>query len=262
MKAPLGQNFLINPTAPHAIVAAAGEIGNAAVLEIGPGMGAITRLLAKTARRLVAVEYDRPLAAQLTGEYAGDAAKVDIIQNDVLRVNLTALAQREGGKLVVVGNLPYYITSEILLHLYAHADALERAVLMVQREVADRLCAEPGSRDYGLLTVTTQLYANVQRLFELAPEDFSPAPKVHSTVLRLHLTPRHRDLCIAPAAFMIFLRQCFAQKRKTLGNNLRAAAYPTARLDAAFQAVCVSRETRAEAIPIEQLAALFKALAL
>jgi 16S rRNA (adenine1518-N6/adenine1519-N6)-dimethyltransferase len=261
MKAPLGQNFLISPTAPHAIVAAAGEIGNAAVLEIGPGMGAITKLLAKTARRLVAVEYDRALADSLTSQFAGDAAKIDIIHNDILRVDLTALAAREGGKLVVVGNLPYYITSEILLHLYAHADALERAVLMVQREVADRLCAQPGSRDYGLLTVTTQLYADVQRLFELAPEDFSPAPKVHSTVLRLHFTPRHRELGVAPAAFVVFLRRCFAQKRKTLGNNLRAASYPAARLDAAFKTAGVDRETRAEAVPIERLAALFQALA-
>jgi 16S rRNA (adenine1518-N6/adenine1519-N6)-dimethyltransferase len=260
MKAPLGQNFLISPTAPQAIAAAAGEIGDAVVLEIGPGMGVITHLLAKTSRRLVAIEYDRDLAATLTRQYTATPEKIDIIQNDILRVNLTALAEREGSKLVVVGNLPYYITSEILLHLYAHAGALDRAVLMIQREVADRLCASAGSRDYGLLTVTTQLYADVQRLFELTPEDFSPAPKVHSTVLRLHFTPRHHEPAVEPAPFIAFLRQCFAQKRKTLGNNLRAASYPAARLDAAFASAAISRESRAEALPIEHLAALFKAL--
>ncbi len=261
MKARLGQHFLVSPTAPDAIVAAAGDIASAAVLEIGPGMGAITYLLAKTARRLVAVEYDHKLSLGLSTLFAGQAAKIDIITNDILRVDLTALAEREGGRLVVIGNLPYYITSDILLHLFTHADALDRAVLMMQREVADRLCASPGSREYGLLTVTTQLYADVQRLFDLSPEDFSPAPKVHSTVLRLIFTPRHRELGVDPVPFTAFLRQCFAQKRKTLGNNLKAAAFPVSRLDAAFKAAGVDRETRAEAIPIEPLAALFKALA-
>ena len=226
-KTKLGQNFLISQTAPRAIVAAAGDLSNAAVLEIGPGMGAITHLLAQSARRLVAVEFDHTLAERLLAQYplpnlateVEQLTGVDIITNDILRVNLTALAEREGGKLVVIGNLPYYITSEILLHLFAHADALDRAVLMMQREVADRLCAEPGSRDYGLLTVTTQLYANVQRLFELTPADFSPPPMVHSTVLRLHFVPRHRALSIDPMPFVQFLRHCFAQKRKTIGKQ-------------------------------------------
>ena len=269
-KARLGQNFLISQTAPGAIVAAAGDLSNAAVLEIGPGMGAITHLLAQTARRLVAVEFDHGLAERLLLQYpipdAEDLAQplrgVDIITNDILRVNLTALADREGGRLVVIGNLPYYITSEILLHLYAHADALDRAVLMMQREVADRLCAEPGSRDYGLLTVTTQLYADVQRLFELTPADFSPPPNVHSTVVRLHFTPRHRALGVDPAPFVQFLRHCFAQKRKTLGNNLKSAGYPSERIDAACTVTTVSRDARAEAIGIEHLAALFQALAI
>lgn len=269
-KARLGQNFLISQTGPRAIVAAAGDLSNAAVLEIGPGMGAITHLLAQTARRLVAVEFDHGLAERLLLQYPIPAAEdlaqplrgVDIITNDILRVNLTALADREGGRLVVIGNLPYYITSEILLHLYAHADALDRAVLMMQREVADRLCAEPGSRDYGLLTVTTQLYGDVQRLFELTPADFSPPPNVHSTVVRLHFTPRHRALGVDPAPFVQFLRHCFAQKRKTLGNNLKSAGYPSERIDAACAVTTVSRDARAEAIGIEHLAALFQALAI
>lgn len=267
-KAKLGQNFLISQTAPRAIVAAAGDLSDAPVLEIGPGMGAITHLLAQSARRLVAIEFDHDLAERLlvqyplqaTADISGPLSGVDIITNDVLRVNLTALAEREGGRLVVIGNLPYYITSEILLHLYAHADALDRAVVMMQREVADRLCAEPGSRDYGLLTVTTRLYANVQRLFELTPADFSPPPNVHSTVVRLHFTPRHRELGVEPAPFIQFLRHCFAQKRKTLGNNLKSAGYPSDRIDKACVKADISREARAEAVSIERLAALFQAL--
>jgi len=262
MKARLGQNFLVSATAPQAIVDAAGEIGNSAVLEIGPGMGAITHLLARKARRLIAVEFDRDLSTSLANQYGDQTARVDIITNDILRVDLTALAEREGGQLIVVGNLPYYITSDILLHLFEHAKALDRAVLMMQREVADRLCAHPGTREYGLLTVTTQMYAEVQRLFELKPEDFSPTPKVHSTVVRLHFTPQHRQLGIDPAAFTHFLRHCFAQKRKTLGNNLRAAAYPPDRLEAAFQTSGVRKESRAEAISIDRLSKLFRALAI
>jgi len=268
MKAKLGQNFLVSPTAPAAIVAALGDLGGGTVLEIGPGMGAITDLLAKNARRLVAVEYDRALAQRLIAHYGlGDQPEsgalsnpVEIITNDILRVDLSALAHREGGKLVVVGNLPYYITSDILLHLFEHAGAVDRAVLMMQREVADRLCAQPRSREYGLLTVTTQLYAEVQRLFELSPADFSPAPSVHSTVVRLHFSPRYRELGVEPRPFTAFLRQCFAHKRKTLGNNLRAASYPAERIEAACLAAQVDREARAEAIGIERLGALFQAL--
>jgi 16S rRNA (adenine1518-N6/adenine1519-N6)-dimethyltransferase len=266
IKAKLGQNFLVSPTAPRTIVAAAGDLHEQVVLEIGPGRGAITGLLEKAARRLVAVEYDHELAQTLIDRYRG-VPNVDIITNDILRVNLTLLAERESGlaggesvKLVVVGNLPYYITSEILLHLYQHADALDRAVVMTQREVADRLCAQPGTREYGLLTVTSQLYADVERLFQLAPEDFSPSPDVYSTVVRLHFAPRFEELDVEPDAFIAFLRKCFAQKRKTLGNNLRAAGYPPERLDAAWTAAEVSRESRAEALPLERLAALFRAL--
>ena len=262
MKARLGQNFLVSPTAPRAIVAAAGDLHDQTVLEIGPGRGVITGLLAKAARRLVAVEYDHELARALIDEYKESGERVDIITNDILRVNISALAAREGGKLVVVGNLPYYITSEILLHLYAHAAVLDRAVLMLQREVADRLCAPPGTREYGLLTVTSLLYANIERLFELTPADFSPAPEVHSTVVRLNFAPRFAELEVEPLAFVAFLRKCFAQKRKTLGNNLRAAGYPAERLDAAWGAAEVSRESRAEALPLERLAALFRALSI
>ncbi len=260
MKAKLGQNFLVSLTAPRAIVAAAGDLQDRAVLEIGPGHGILTSLLAKAAGRLVAVEFDKELAQSLIAEYADVSELVDIVTNDILRVNLTALAAREGGSLIVVGNLPYYITSEILLHLYTHASSLDRAVLMMQREVADRLCAQPGTREYGLLTVTSQLYASIERLFELTPADFSPSPEVHSSVVRLRFAPRFAELVVEPAAFVVFLRQCFAQKRKTLGNNLRAAGYPPDRLTTAWIAAAVNKESRAEALPVEKLAALHQAL--
>src|ERR1700760_2406620 len=172
-KSKLGQNFLISASAPRAIVDALGDISDACVVEIGPGHGAITHLLAGRARRLIAIEYDPVLASTLKRAYA-DRPEVEVRTASILDVDLSKLVQdvrgqdvREpdvsgqaaGSKLVLVGNLPYYITSDILLHLFHHAAAIDRAVLMVQREVAARITAEPGSRDYGMLPATVQLYA-------------------------------------------------------------------------------------------------------
>ena len=260
MKAKLGQNFLVSASAQQAIVAAAGNLREAVVLEIGPGRGAITEHLLRAARRVVAVEYDRGLSQGLAEKYAAAGNRVDVITNDILRVNLTALAEREGSRLIVVGNLPYYLTSDILLHLFAHAASLDRAVLMIQREVADRICAQPGTRDYGLLTVTTQLYAGIDRILELEPADFSPSPLVHSSVVRLHFLPRSSELNVEPEAFQAFLRKCFAQKRKTLGNNLRAGAYSQALLESACETAGISSQCRAETLSLEQFATLFVAL--
>ena len=189
-KPKLGQNFLIDPSASLAIVEALGDISAATVLEIGPGKGAITKLLAPRANRLIAVELDPSLAEQLRQQYALND-KVEVLEQDILATDLSALAAHE--KLAVVGNLPYYITSQILLHLFEHHQAIDRAVIMVQREVADRIAAQPGTRDYGLLTATTQLYARVDNLFTLPPSAFAPPPDVHSTVLRLTFEPRYQQ---------------------------------------------------------------------
>ena len=122
----------------------------------------------------------------------------------------------------VVGNLPYYITSDILLRLFEFSKYFDSIVIMVQREVADRIAAEPGGRDYGMLSATTQLYARVEKLFTLPPGAFVPPPKVHSTVLRLTIDPQQEKLGVAGDGFIDFLRLSFGQKRKTLWNNLKA----------------------------------------
>src|SRR6185437_5970033 len=159
------------------------------------------------------------------------------------------------------GNLPYYITSDILLKLFAAGGAgiLVRAVLMMQREVADRISAAPGIRDYGLLSATAQMNAQVEHLFTLPAEAFSPPPEVYSTVLRLHFAPRFAELGIDAAGFDAFLKQTFAQKRKTLQNNLRAAGHPVEQLAAAWPA-SIPPQARAEALPLEAMAQLYKAL--
>jgi 16S rRNA (adenine1518-N6/adenine1519-N6)-dimethyltransferase len=259
-KPKLGQNFLVDENARQAIVAALGDISERTVIEIGPGHGAITDLLAPRAKRLIALELDHALVAELTFRFR-DQPHVEIVETDVLDADLSALIP-SGETADVIGNLPYYITSDILLKLFAAAKdgLLARAVLMMQREVADRLSAAPGVRDYGLLSATTQMHAQVDSLFTLPPEAFSPPPEVFSTVLRLHFAPRFAELGVDAAGFDRFLKTLFAQKRKTLQNNLRAGGFPPDRVAAAWPG-SIPAQARAESVALEPLAELYRALA-
>ncbi len=258
-KPKLGQNFLVDDTARHRIAEALGDISTKTVIEIGPGHGAITTILAERAHRLVCVELDRSLAPELRFKFRNHP-NVEIVEADILATDLTALIG-EGNKASVVGNLPYYITSDILLHLAAHAPALDLAIVMMQREVAERVAAQPGTRDYGLLSVTVQMSAQANALFTLPPAAFNPPPDVHSTVLRLAMHSRYDELGIPDrAAFTRFLRTCFAQKRKTLGNNLRAGGHTPEQIATACEAAAIAATARAESLPIPTLAKLFHTL--
>jgi 16S rRNA (adenine1518-N6/adenine1519-N6)-dimethyltransferase len=259
-KPKFGQNFLVDDAARHAIVDALGDLTKRTVIEIGPGHGAITEILAGRCYKLIALELDRALAAELTFRFR-DQPQIQIIEGDVLKIDLRALVP-EGETADVIGNLPYYITSDILLQLFVAGSAglITRAVLMMQREVADRVAAAPGVRDYGLLSATTQMNAQVENLFTLPPSAFSPPPEVYSTVLRLHFAPRFAELGVDAAGFNSFLRCCFAQKRKTLQNNLRAAGYSVEELSAAWPAG-IPAQARAESLALEPMAELYRSLA-
>ncbi len=254
----LGQNFLDDAQAVDRIVAALGDLSGRTVVEIGPGGGAITGALAARARHVVAVELDRGLAARLRAQF--QPGLVHVVEQDVLNFNFAEAAATAGERLVVVGNLPYYMTSPILLKLTASHAALSLAVLMLQREVADRVTAQPGSRDYGLLSVTVQMYGPAEPLFTLPPDAFSPPPEVHSTVIRWRFAPRFAELGVEEAGFLSFARQAFAQKRKTLANNLRAAGISPARAAAALAQAAIDPQARAEALPVDKLAALWLSL--
>ena len=258
-KPKLGQNFLVDDAASHAIVDAVGAVTGRTVIEIGPGHGVITSILAGRCKRLIAIELDRALAAELCFRFR-EQPQVEIVEADVLKVDLGTLVPA-GETADLVGNLPYYITSDILLRLFAAGarGVLARAVVMMQREVADRVAAEPGVRDYGLLSATAQMNTRVEKLFTLPPSAFSPPPDVYSTVLRLEFAPRFEELGVEAAGFDTFLRASFAQKRKTLANNLRAAGYSPAQLQAAWPAD-VSVQARAESIALEPMAKLYRAL--
>jgi 16S rRNA (adenine1518-N6/adenine1519-N6)-dimethyltransferase len=269
-KPKLGQNFLSDPAATKQIVEALGDISQSTVVEIGPGRGALTRALAVRAGHLIAVELDRVLAAQLRMQYA-TLGTVEIIEADVLTVDFpTMLGIRTGplrdlrptarSKAKVVGNLPYYITSDILLRLFSFHEVISTMVIMVQLEVADRIAAKPGSSDYGLLSATAQLYTRVEKLFTLPPTAFTPPPKVHSAVLRLTVEPKLPQLQVDETAFIDFLKLSFGQKRKTLVNNLRAR-YEPEQIKKAMKAANVKPDARSEAISLEKMAGLFKALA-
>ncbi|MFZ0800738.1 MAG: 16S rRNA (adenine(1518)-N(6)/adenine(1519)-N(6))-dimethyltransferase RsmA [Terriglobales bacterium] len=269
-KPKLGQHFLTDPMAPGRIAGALGDITRSTVLEIGPGRGALTSLLAKRARRLIAIETDRVLAAQLRMHFSL-YGNVEIIEGDILAVDFDTIFGPKPGStrpgisqppepVRVVGNLPFFITSDILLRLFAFRRYFETSVLMVQREVADRLAAPPGSSEYGLLSATTQLYTTVEKLFTLPPTAFTPPPKVHSTVVRLTVTGRLESLHVPETAFIDFLKLSFGQKRKTLWNNLKSR-YDSKTLRAAMEQAGVKSDARSEALSLEKTAALFRALA-
>ena len=268
-KPKLGQHFLASEDLALRIVDALGEVSDNTVLEIGPGRGIMTSLLAKRARRLIAVELDRVLAAQLRLKF-GMSRNVEIIEGDVLAMDFDSLFGPKPGlgrpgiefkpqPARVVGNLPYYITSDILLQLFEFSNYFESIVIMVQKEMADRIAAEPGGSEYGVLSATAQLYARVEKLFTLPPGAFSPPPKVHSTVLRLTIDPQQEKLGVAGDGFVDFLRLSFAQKRKTLWNNLKDS-YDADGLKHALAEAHVKPTARAETLSLEESAAVYRAL--
>jgi 16S rRNA (adenine1518-N6/adenine1519-N6)-dimethyltransferase len=257
-KPKLGQNFLVDAAACERIAASLGDLTGRTVVEIGPGRGAITEALSARAGHLLAVELDHELALGLRVHFPPE--RVTVIEQDVLEFDFAAASAAAGERLLVVGNLPYGITSQILLKLAASYAAIDRAVLMVQREVADRVVAQPGSRDYGLLSVTVQMYGPAQQIFTLPPEAFSPPPDVHSTVFRWRFAPRFAELGVDEGSFLRLVRQCFAQKRKTLANNLRAAGIAPADVSRALAEAAIDSKARAEALPVETLASLWRCL--
>jgi 16S rRNA (adenine1518-N6/adenine1519-N6)-dimethyltransferase len=261
-KPKLGQNFLRDPQAIQRIAASLGDISTRTVVEIGPGKGAITEILAAQAKHLIAIELDRELAWTLQERFSPERGfpNVSVVRKDVLEFDFAATEKDAGQPLLIVGNLPYYITSPILLRLAASAASLDRAVVMVQREVADRVTAKPGSRDYGLLSVTLQLYGKTEPLFTLPPEAFNPPPEVHSTVFRWTFTSRFTELAVEEKPFISFLKQSFAQKRKTLANNLRAAGHSTEGIAQAFASANIQPQARAETLAVEEFSAIWRAL--
>lgn len=241
----LGQHFLIRGSILERIAAAVCPAPTPLVIEIGPGRGALTEKLLKRAERVVAIELDSFLVDHLRQKFAGDP-RLEIVHADVLATDLA-----QWGPAPLVGNLPYYITSPILE--LAMRSNLPRAVFLIQKEVAERLVAQPGSRDYGYLTVQTAMSATARLLFEVKPAAFHPPPKVDSAVVLLE--PHHRDWSVDLARLLRFVGRSFEHKRKTIRNNL-AGFYGKDLIDAWPEA-----GLRAEQLSIEDFVRLYGRIA-
>lgn len=260
-KKSLGQNFLVDPNAQRRIVEALDARPNDEVLEIGPGHGALTDHLAGRVGRLVLVELDDQLAAALTARFA-DQASVQVVHADVLTVAPDAVL-RDVGRARVVGNIPYNITTPILFHLLDARPRPERIVLMVQREVADRILAEPGGKTYGALSVGVRAVADAKRVLHVKRGAFRPVPDVDSTVVLI--TP-HRPPRLSPdeeADLRVLTRETFGRRRKQLGTTLRSApeyGLDVEALESLATSTGIDMRRRPETLSPEEFVTLARAL--
>ena len=255
-----GQNFLIDTHVLEKIISAAGITKNDCVLEIGPGIGTMTQYLAENAGHVVAVEIDRNLIPILK-ETLADYDNVTVINEDILRVDIKALAEEyNGGKPIkVVANLPYYITTPIIMGLFESGVPIDNITAMVQKEVADRMKEGPGSKDYGALSLAVQYYAEPEIVANVPPNCFIPRPNVGSAVIRL---TRHKEMPVEvkdPALMFKIIRASFNQRRKTLQNGLGNAPelpYTKEQIAAAIAEMGLTPTIRGEALSLAQFAQL------
>jgi 16S rRNA (adenine1518-N6/adenine1519-N6)-dimethyltransferase len=255
MKAKLGQHFLKDPEALSAIVSAAGVAAGDAVLEIGPGRGALTKPLLDAGARVTAVELDDALAAGLSARFPG--AALTVVNEDFLRLDLASLGP---GPWRVAGNLPYAVATPILQKLLLW-ERWTTAALMFQKEVALRAVAGPGGADYGLLALSVRNRADADVVLDLPPGAFTPRPKVDSAVVALQRRASPRVAPDDEAMFWRLARAAFGQRRKMAAGVVASAlSRPRAEIEAAFAAAGVAPEARAERVPLEAWAALARSL--
>lgn len=255
-----GQNFLIDSNILKRIVAGAGITKEDVVLEIGPGIGTMTQYLAEAAKKVIAIEIDDKLIPILQDTLSG-YDNVRVIHRDVLKVDLNALSQEENGgqPFKVVANLPYYITTPIIMGLFEQKVPVKSITVMVQKEVADRMQVGPGNKDYGALSLAVQYYAKPEIILEVSPGCFMPRPNVSSKVVHLtkHQTP---PVEVKDEALMFSLiRAAFNQRRKTLVNGLKNAeqlSFSREEIEAALAKLGLSPAVRGETLTLEQFALL------
>lgn len=255
-----GQNFLIDTHVLDKIINAAGITSQDCVLEIGPGIGTMTQYLAEHARHVVAVEIDASLLPILD-ETLKEYSNVTVINQDILKVDINALTDEynDGRPIKVVANLPYYITTPIIMGLFESDVPLDNITVMVQKEVADRMQVGPGSKDYGALSLAVQYYAQPYIVANVPPNCFIPRPNVGSAVIRLTRYKEPPVQVDEPKLMFKLVRASFNQRRKTLQNGLNNSPeipYDKEIIAAAIESLGVSPSVRGEALTLEQFAAL------
>lgn len=253
-----GQNFIVNPGICPKIVQAAGIDKSYGVLEVGPGIGVLTKELAAAASKVAAVEIDTRLPA-LLAETLAECSNVEIVQGDVLKTDLHALIAEKfaGLQVAVCANLPYYITSPILMKLLEERLPVKHITVMVQKEAAERITAVPGTRAAGAISYAVHYYAQPQMLFSVQPGSFYPPPKVTSAVIQLVLRDKPAVDTPDEAGLFRLIRAAFGQRRKAAANSIAAGlGMPKARVTAALEAAGLSPLVRPEQLTLEQFAAL------
>jgi 16S rRNA (adenine1518-N6/adenine1519-N6)-dimethyltransferase len=248
----LGQHFLADSSWQERIANAV-RVDGGMWVEIGAGHGEMTTRIAKRASEVFAIELDARLAGRLR-EVIAPCKNVEVVETDVMAVDFEKLTK--GERFSVYGNLPYYITSPILHRLFEHAERIAAIHIVIQFEVAERIAAQPGRRDYGYLSVVSQWFGRPEIAFRIPSEAFRPPPKVDSALVSFHMPgARANNSVVDENAFLDFVKECFAQKRKTLRNNLRARL--GTRAEEILREVGLSADARAEQLTIFQFVALF-----
>lgn len=254
----LGQNFLIDEKIASKIVEAVDIRKGDTIVEVGPGRGILTEKILDFPCKLFAVELDRGLYSSLQRRL-GDRKKLKLVRGDFLRFDLR-LAAKEG-KLKLVGNLPYRITGPVMRKIVGDREVIEAAVFMVQKEVADRLSASSGTKAYGLLSIFVQVYAEVEKLFQVSPKCFKPQPKVSSTVVRMTIRPIPLVKPEEEQFFFWLVKTAFSQRRKMLVNSLSSSARMSRReLEETLNEVGLDKKCRPEEVAIEGFLSLASAL--
>ncbi|WP_455012857.1 16S rRNA (adenine(1518)-N(6)/adenine(1519)-N(6))-dimethyltransferase RsmA [Hominenteromicrobium sp.] len=254
----LGQNFLINPSVCPRMAALSGAADCAGAVEVGPGIGVLTWELSKVAKKVVSIELDKRLLPVLD-ETLADCDNVKILNADVMKLDLRRMIEEEfpGGEVAVCANLPYYITSPVIMRLLEERLPVTSITVMVQKEAAERLCAHPGERACGAVSAAVWYYAEPEILFQVSRGSFMPAPNVDSAVIRLRIR-RTPPVEVADEPFFFrVVRAAFAQRRKTAVNSIaNTLGRSKQAVAAAFDAVGVPQNARAEALTLEDFAAL------
>ncbi len=248
-----GQNFLHDQTVLNRIVSAI-DLKNKNIIEIGPGKGALTKLLLEKANQLVAFEVDYNLSAFLEEEFQEEIKnkKFILVNEDFLKIDLSKYKGY-----TIVSNIPYNITTPILFKIFENAENFDDVILMVQKEVAERISAKPGTTNYGKLSISTANFAEAKKLFDISPKSFYPAPKVTSSII--HLKMKNQKWNIEEEDFLFFIKMCFAMRRKTLINNLKVQKnFDADKVKSFYIANNLNEDIRPQILTLEEYKALFK----
>lgn len=251
-----GQNFLTNALVVDDIAYICSEDEDCGIIEIGPGIGTLTEALCERYKKVVAIEIDHALIPVLE-DTLSRFDNVTVIEGDAMKIDFNEFCREHfpGMKVCVCANLPYYITSPIIMKLLEEKSPISSVTVMIQKEVADRLCAAPGSKDYGAITASVSYYATVEKCFNVGPGNFIPPPKVTSTVIKMNLFDNHPFECSNTESMFELLKLSFEQRRKTLSNAL-SSRYPKEKIELILEELGFAKDIRGEKLSIRDFGAI------